>query len=219
MFSYYNADAGPLFLMGARVHRLVKPVIFAASLVPALWLVYGIVEGTLGANPAEAVQLETGIWAFRFLIASLAVTPIRRLTGANRLVQYRRMLGLFAFFYACLHLLSYVAFDQLFAIATIPGDVYDRPFIAAGMAAFLLLVPLAITSTRGWIRRLGRRWQRLHRLVYLAAIAASLHFVWKVKVVVGEPVYYAGIVALLLAFRVVWRLRRASPAWRIESQP
>jgi sulfoxide reductase heme-binding subunit YedZ len=117
------------------------------------------------------------------------------------------MLGLFAFFYASVHLLSYITFDRFFAFGEILADVAKRPFITAGMAAFVLMVPLAVTSTKGWIRRLGRRWQSLHRLIYLSAIAGCLHFIWKVKVVIGEPVYYAVFLALLLAFRAVWRLR------------
>ena len=148
-------------------------------------------------------MLTTGIWALRFLLLTLAITPLRRLTGWNVLIQYRRMLGLFAFFYATVHLGSYIAFDRFFAFGEILADVAKRPFITAGMAAFLLMVPLAITSTRGWIRRLGRRWQLLHRLIYLSGLAACLHFVWKVKVVLGEPVYYAAILGVLLAFRLV----------------
>jgi sulfoxide reductase heme-binding subunit YedZ len=126
------------------------------------------------------------------------------------------MLGLFAFFYATVHLASYIAFDRLFAFDEILADVAKRPFITAGMTAFALMLPLAVTSTKGWIRRLGRRWQALHRLVYVAAIAACLHFVWKVKVVIGEPVYYAAFLALLLAFRVVWHLRAGQ---RLRRQP
>ena len=188
--------------------RLVKPAIFLLALVPAGLLLRGLLAGNLGVNPAETLQLETGIWALRFLLASLAITPLRRLSGWNRLVQYRRMLGLFAFFYATLHLLTYVVLDRYFDWAGVVEDVAKRPFITLGMLAFTLMIPLAITSTRGWIRRLGRRWQLLHRLVYFAAIAASLHFIWKVKVAIGEPVYYAAILAALLAFRLLVSLRR-----------
>ncbi len=189
--------------------RLIKAVVFASSLVPAALLARGLYTGNLGVNPAEMLQLETGIWALRFLLASLAITPLRRLSGWNRLVQYRRMLGLFAFFYATLHLLTYVVLDRYFDWAGIVEDVAKRPFITLGMLAFSLLLPLALTSTRGWIRRLGRKWQTLHRLVYFAAIAASLHFIWKVKVVIGEPVYYAVIVAVLLGVRVVLSVRKS----------
>src|SRR5688572_28141768 len=173
--------------------KLAKPTVFVAALVPLGLLVFKVLTGRTSANPAEDIILTTGIWAFRFLLVTLTITPIRRLTGWNRVIQFRRMLGLFAFFYACLHLLSYLAFDRLFAFDEILADVAKRPFITAGMAAFVLMVPLALTSTRGWIRRLGRRWQTLHRLIYFSGIAACLHFVWKVKVVIGEPVYYAAI--------------------------
>ena len=138
---------------------------------------------------------------------TLAITPIRRLTGWNRVIQYRRMFGLFAFFYAGLHLLAYAALDRSFDLAGIWEDVAKRPFITMGMVAFALMLPLALTSTRGWIRRLGRRWTLLHRLVYASAIAAAIHYLWKVKVAIGSPVYYAAILALLLAFRIVWNLK------------
>ncbi len=155
--------------------RLGKVLLFAAALIPAAYLAYGLLQGKLGANPAETLQLGTGIWALRFLILSLAVTPIRRLTKWNGVIRFRRMLGLFAFFYASLHVLAYMALDRYFDIAGIWDDVVERPFITAGMVAFVAMVPLAITSTQGWIRRLGRRWQRLHRLVYVSALAAALH--------------------------------------------
>jgi methionine sulfoxide reductase heme-binding subunit len=192
--------------------RLAKPVLFALSLLPAAYLGYALANGGagLGANPAETLQLETGIWALRFLLASLAITPLRRLTGWNRLIQYRRMLGLFAFFYATLHLSTYVVLDRSFELAGILEDIAKRPYITVGMLAFTLMVPLALTSTKGSIRRLGRRWQLLHRLVYISAIAACLHFLWKVKVMIGEPVYYAAILAVLLGIRLVWRMRTSS---------
>jgi sulfoxide reductase heme-binding subunit YedZ len=186
---------------------LVRPLLFLLALVPLGYLVFAVLTGRTSANPAEDIILTTGIWALRFLLASLAITPLRRLTGWNVLIGYRRMLGLFAFFYACVHMLSYLAFDQLFSVRNVLADVAKRPFITAGMAAFLSLVPLALTSTKGWIRRLGRRWQTLHRLAYVAALAACLHFVWKVKVAIGEPVYYAALLAVLLGFRLAWRAR------------
>jgi sulfoxide reductase heme-binding subunit YedZ len=190
--------------------KTAKPVVFIAALVPLSLLIYNVLSGNTSANPAEDIMLATGIWAFRFLLTTLAISPIRRLTGWNRLIQFRRMLGLFAFFYASVHLLSYFAFDRLFAFGEVFRDIAKRPFITAGMAAYTLMVPLALTSTKGWIRRLGRRWQVLHRLVYLSAAAAALHFIWKVKVAIGEPVYYAGVLAVLLAFRLMWRLRPVS---------
>ena len=189
------------------MHRFLKPAVFLAALLPFAWLVFNVVTGRTSANPAEDIILTTGIWAYRFLLATLAITPLRRLTGWNRLIQYRRMLGLFAFFYASVHLASYVTFDRVFQWGEIAADIAKRPFITAGMAAFALMLPLALTSTRGWIRRLGRRWQLLHRLVYLSAAAAAVHFIWKVKVAIGEPIYYAAILAALLAFRVWWGLR------------
>ena len=170
-------------------------------------LVRGFLTESLGVNPAETIQLETGRWTLKFLLLSLAVTPVRRLTGWNIVIQFRRMIGLFAFFYALLHFASYWAFDLSFAFDTMVTDVIKRPFIAFGFAALMLLIPLALTSTKGWIRRLGKRWTQLHRLVYVAAILAILHFAWKVKVFTGDPVVYAGVLTILLAFRIVWALR------------
>lgn len=198
------------------MQKLAKPLVFLASLIPALWLVYRTFTGRLGTNPVEDLLLTTGLWAFRFLLISLAITPIRRLTGWNRIIQFRRMIGLFAFFYAVCHLSIYVVLDQGLELKFIFADIAKRRFITAGMLAFVLMVPLALTSTQAAIRRLGRRWQTLHRLVYFSAAAAALHFIWKVKVVIGEPVYYAAILAVLLAFRIIWRLR---PAAGVRRQP
>ena len=187
------------------MRRLAKPLVFILALIPLAGLIFIVLTGRTSANPAEDILLTTGIWALRFLLITLAITPLRRITGWNRLIQYRRMFGLFALFYAALHLLSYLAFDRFFAVDEILADVAKRPFITAGMAAFGLMIPLAVTSTAGWIRRLGRRWQQLHRLVYLSGVAACLHFVWKVKVVIGEPIYYAAILGTLLGVRLLWR--------------
>jgi methionine sulfoxide reductase heme-binding subunit len=195
--------------------RVAKALVFVIALLPAAMLVRGMLTESLGVNPAETIQLQTGRWALKFLLLSLAITPVRRITGWNIVIQYRRMLGLFAFFYASLHFLSYWAFDLGFAFAAMIGDVLKRPFITLGFAAFLLLVPLAITSTKGWIRRLGRKWTLLHRLVYAAAICAVIHFAWKVKVFTGDPVLYAVILTLLLGFRLawnVWKGQRRSPS-------
>ena len=191
------------------MQKLLKPLVFLLALVPAGYLGYRTYTNDLGVNPAETLQLETGEWALKFLIITLAVTPVRRLTGWNRVIQFRRMLGLFAFFYACLHFLTYIVLDKYFAFGEMMADVLKRPFITAGFVAFVAMVPLAITSTKGWIRRLGRRWQVLHRLIYVSAAAAAVHFVWKVKVVIGEPIYYALAIALLLGFRLVWQLKSA----------
>ena len=189
------------------MRTLLKSLVFVLALVPLGWLAFTVLTGRTGPNPAKDIILATGIWALRFLLITLAITPVRRLTGVNVVIQYRRMLGLFAFFYACVHLFSYLLFDRLFHVGEILTDIADRPFITAGMTALALMIPLAVTSTKGWIRRLGRRWQTLHRIVYLSAAAACLHFVWKVKVVVGEPVYCVTVLTVLLGFRLLWRLR------------
>jgi sulfoxide reductase heme-binding subunit YedZ len=198
------------------MQKLGKPLVFVSALVPLLWLVRRTLQNDLGVNPAETLQLQTGLWALRLLLATLAVTPLRRLTGWNRVIQYRRMLGLFAFFYASLHVLTWIVLDQYFDVRAMLADVVKRPFITAGMLAFITMVPLALTSTKGWIRRLGRNWQVLHRLIYVSGAAAALHFVWKVKIAIGEPVYYAAILAALLAFRLLWYLR---PDRRLRRQP
>ena len=198
------------------MRKLLKPTVFLLCLVPLAVLVFIVLTGRTSANPAEDILLTTGIWALRFLLATLTITPLRRLTGWNVLIRYRRMLGLFAFFYATVHLASYIVFDRFFAFDEILADIAKRPFITAGMTAFALMLPLAVTSTKGWIRRLGRRWQALHRIIYVCAVAACFHFIWKVKVVIGEPVYYAVFLTLLLAFRVVWQLRASQ---RLRRQP
>lgn len=189
--------------------RAVKPGLFLLSLGPAVWLVVRGMRADLGVNPAETLQLETGLWALRFLLITLTVTPVRRLTGWNRVIQYRRMLGLFAFFYGVVHMLTYVVLDLSFAMGDLAADVAKRPFITLGFLALLSMVPLAVTSTRGWIRRLGRRWQTLHRLIYVSGLFAVLHYAWKVKVFTGSPVRYAVALAALLGFRLVWHLKSA----------
>lgn len=185
----------------------IKLLVFVLSLAPAAGLAAGLFRGELGANPVEAITHSTGEWALRFLLLTLAVTPLRRLTGYGSLVRLRRMLGLFAFFYAALHLSTYAALDQFFDAAAIVKDVVKRPYITAGFLAFVLMAPLAATSTAGMIRRLGgRRWQQLHRLVYPCAIAAVVHFLWLVKADLTEPLLYAGVLTALLGYRVaVWR--------------
>jgi sulfoxide reductase heme-binding subunit YedZ len=186
---------------------MLKALVFVVALAPGVWLGYRTWSGRLSANPIEDITLTTGIWALRWLLVSLAITPLRRITGWNTIIQFRRTFGLFAFFYATLHLLTYVVLDQGLAFEFILPDIVKRPYITMGMTAFVLMIPLALTSTKGWIRRLGRRWQLLHRLVYISGIAACLHFLWKVKVPIGEPVYYAMILTALLVFRVAWWLR------------
>lgn len=195
--------------------KLAKPAIFLAALAPFLYLLFRTFTGRLTANPIEDITLTTGIWALRFLVVTLAITPLRRVTGWNRVIQYRRMLGLFAFFYATLHVATFVVLDHYFDFERIFADVVKRPYITMGSIAFLSMLPLALTSTKGWIRRLGRKWQRLHRLIYVSGIAAAVHYLWKVKVMIGSPVYYAAIVGALLVFRLVWRFRASRAAAQV----
>jgi sulfoxide reductase heme-binding subunit YedZ len=202
------------------MQKALKPLVFVLALLPAASLVYLGFTNDLGVNPAETLQLETGTWALNFLVATLAITPLRRLTRWNRLIRYRRMLGLFAFFYAFAHFLTYLILDQSFDVDLMMVDVVKRPFITMGFTAFVLMIPLALTSTKGWIRRLGgRHWQMLHRLIYVSAVAASIHYIWKVKVVLGPPVYYAIAVALLLGARVAWQIRsvKSVPPQRVKA--
>ncbi len=193
------------------IRWVAKPVLFVLCLVPLAWLVWDGVTNNLGANPVETVRRYTGDWTLRFLLIALTVTPLRRLTGWHVVIRLRRMLGLFAFFYACLHFVSYIWLDQFFMWDAIIEDILDRPYITVGVAAFLLLIPLAATSTNGMVRRLGgRRWQRLHQLVYVIAVLGVIHFLWLVKSDISEPVIYGAILALLLGFRLFWHLRGRS---------
>jgi len=188
----------------------LKPTVFAAALVPLLWLGGLAGGGGLGANPIEAVNRFLGDWALRFLLLGLAVTPLRRLSGWAAVGRLRRMLGLFAFFYASLHVASYVGLDHFFDWAAIGRDVLHRTFITVGMAAALLLLPLAATSTDAMLRRLGgRRWKALHRAVFVIAPLAALHYWMMVKADHRQPLLYATLVALLLGYRVLvaWRGR------------
>jgi methionine sulfoxide reductase heme-binding subunit len=193
------------------MQKAAKVCVFLLCLTPFAWLVTRTLTGRLGINPVEDLELTTGIWTLRFLVLTLAVTPFRRLTGWNRVVQYRRMLGLFTFFYACVHFAVYIGVDQFFAWDFIVKDVVKRPFITMGFTAFVLMIPLALTSTKGWIRRLGRKWQMLHRLIYISGVCAAIHYLWKVKVMIGSPVYYAAVIGVLLAFRVVRLLLASKP--------
>jgi methionine sulfoxide reductase heme-binding subunit len=185
--------------------RSIHAALVAVALVPAGALVYRALTHRLGANPIEEVTHQTGLTALRLLLASLAITPLRRL-GWSALAPYRRTLGLLAFVYACLHLATWVGLDLFFDFSAIAEDVAKRPYITVGFAAFCCLVPLALTSTRASIRRLGsRRWTALHRLVYAAAALGALHFYWLVKADVREPLTYVAALALLLAARLPWR--------------
>ena len=197
----------------SRIPR-VKPVVFLACLSPALLLGWDAFTGGLGVNPIEDITHRTGDWALRFLLVTLAVTPLRRLAGWNGLVRFRRMVGLFAFFYAVLHFSTYLVFDHFFDLLLIIDDVAERKYVTAGFVGFVLMIPLAVTSTQGWIRRLGRRWTALHRLVYASAVAGVVHFLWLVKIDIGEPLIYAAILATLLGARLAHRYRGQGGAVR-----
>ncbi len=199
--------------MTASSIRALKVVVFGLCLVPLAMLalaVFGVGGLSLGANPIEELIHQLGKWGLKFLLITLAVTPLRKLTGWNWLIRFRRMLGLFAFFYVLLHFLVYAGLDQRFGLAVIIEDIAKRPFITIGMAALLLLLPLALTSTKGMMRRLGKRWQKLHRLVYVIAILGVWHFYWQVKLDTLEALIYVSILAVLLGYRLLdwWRRKR-----------
>ena len=183
--------------------RFSKFVLFTNALVPLALLLWDVYHRRVGANPLEFVTRTTGMLTLVFLTITLAVTPLRKISGLNWLVKFRRLLGLFAFFYGFLHLLTYLWFDRYFNLKSVPGDVVSRPFITLGMAAFLLMIPLALTSTNKMVRRLGgKRWNRLHKLVYAAGVAGVLHYYWLVKSDTRLPLTFAFVLFLLLAHRV-----------------
>lgn len=186
----------------------IKAALFVLCLVPFAHLVWGIAYDALGANPVEAVTHSTGWWTLFLLCATLSVTPLRRASGANWLLKLRRTLGLYAFFYATLHFITYVWLDQWFDLAAMAKDVLKRPYITVGFTAFLLLIPLAATSTSAMQRRLGRNWQRMHRFIYLIAVFGVLHFWWLVKRDITEPASFALVLAGLLGVRLYWSLHR-----------
>ena len=208
---------------------VLKPAVFVAGLSPAAWLIYAGLTGNLSVNPLSDITNETGLWAIRFICLTLAVTPVRRITGLNEVIRFRRMLGLFAFFYGTLHFLTYVIADRFAALdfpdgivswttvrnlaASVGEDIYKRPFITIGFTAFVCMIPLALTSTAGMIRRLGgRRWRALHRLIYVTGIAAVVHYWWLVKADVTDPRFYAIIVGVLLGIRIYYaRVRATAP--------
>ncbi len=188
--------------MRPRTLRLViKPLVFVLCLLPFAWLVYGAINDMLGANPVETMTRDTGEWALRFLLVTLTITPLRKLTGKSWLMRLRRMLGLYAFFYALLHFTTYIWLDQFFDWAEILKDIVKRPFITVGFAAFVLLMPLAFTSTNKMMKRLGKKWKQLHKLVYVIAALGILHFLWIVKADTREPAIYFTIFLLLMVFR------------------
>jgi sulfoxide reductase heme-binding subunit YedZ len=184
--------------------RYARPLLFMLSVVPAAVLIAAIARNDLGANPLEEIRDFTGIWTLRFLLITLAVTPIRRLTRWHPIIRFRRMLGLFAFFYAMLHFVSYVWLDQFFDLSEMIKDLTKRPFIMAGYASFIVLIPLAMTSTSKWILRLGgKRWQLLHRLIYVSTAAGVVHYFWRVKLDVQRPIIYGVVLAVLLILRAL----------------
>ena len=190
-----------------------KPIVFLLCLLPAVTLARRAYLDDLGPFPIEELELLTGRWTLRMLAIALAVTPVRRLFGWNGLAKYRRMLGLFAFFYATVHVSMYVGLDAFFDVAFMVEDILEHRYITIGMLAYLCLVPLAITSTKGWIRRLGKRWQKLHRLVYVAAVAGTVHYLWAVKKDTFLPLVYLSIFVVLLGYRLIaWRMGRRRAA-------
>jgi sulfoxide reductase heme-binding subunit YedZ len=185
----------------------LKAVLFIASLIPVLRLSWFAFSDQLGANPIEFITRSLGTWTLVFLLLTLSITPLRKLTGWAWLIKLRRMAGLFAFFYASLHFITYIWLDQFFDLSSIYKDVIKRPFITIGFAAFILLIPLAATSTNAMIKKLGGQlWQKLHRLVYLIAIFAVLHYWWLVKKDITQPLIYAAVLTILLGYRV-WSRR------------
>jgi sulfoxide reductase heme-binding subunit YedZ len=188
------------------VRLYIKPSLFLLCLEPLLQLVWQGIYGSLGTNPVETITHATGDWTLRFLLITLSITPLRRLTGNNWLIRLRRMLGLFAFFYACLHFMTYIWFDQYFDWMAIAQDIPKRPFITVGFAAFVLLLPLALTSTNAMMRRLKKNWQRLHKLIYVIALLGVLHFLWLVKADILEPLIYGAVLVVLLGYRA-WHQR------------
>jgi methionine sulfoxide reductase heme-binding subunit len=194
--------------------RFLKVAVFLSCLAPLavlLWKFFGPTPSDmntwgvgLGANPIEKITHATGDWVLRFLLITLAITPLRKLMGIPALIKFRRMFGLFAFFYACLHFTTYIWLDKFFNLHEMLADVAKRKFITVGFTAFVLLIPLALTSTAGWIRRLGgKRWQALHRLIYVSAIAGVIHYLWLVKKDIRKPLIYGAILAVLLLYRIV----------------
>ena len=184
--------------------RYFKPVIFLVCLAPLANLAWRAFHAELGANPIEAITHSTGTCTLVFLLITLSVTPLRKLTRQYWLINLRRMFGLFAFFYGCLHLTTYVWLDKFFDVHEMLADIAKRRFITAGLAGFVLMIPLALTSTKGWIRRLGgKRWQALHRLIYLSAAAGVIHYIWLVKADLRSPLRYAFVLLVLLGYRIV----------------
>jgi len=191
--------------------RVLKVMVFVLCLGPVAVLTWKGFHDLLGANPVDVITRTTGRWTLTFLLITLGITPLRRLTGMPWMIRFRRMVGLYAFFYGCLHLTTYVWLDKFFDVHEMLHDILKRRFITAGMTAWLLMLPLALTSTTGWIRRLGgKRWQKLHRLIYFSAAAGVIHFIWLVKADLRKPLTYGAVLVALLAYRtIMWAVARA----------
>jgi sulfoxide reductase heme-binding subunit YedZ len=198
----------------AVVTRVVKPLLYLTALLPCAWIVVALATGRVDGDQVKFIQHTTGLTVLVSLFVTLSVTPLRRLTGWNELIRTRRLIGLTAFWYALLHFLTYVVFDQSLSVAEITEDVAKHPWVLVGFASFLILIPLAVTSTNGWIRRLGgKRWRQLHSLVYPVAAGGVLHFLWLVKKDVRTPLYFAAVLAVLLTLRFwIYVMSRRAPA-------
>lgn len=213
--------------MGRKFSRwwVIKPAVFLLCLTPLAWLIWAAFTDNLSANPLDDITDTTGRWTLRFLLITLGVTPLRRITGWNSVVRFRRMLGLFAFFHGILHFTTYILLDKFFDVGEMVKDIAMRPYITVGFTGFVLMIPLAVTSTRKWIARIGgRRWQLLHRLIYVSASAGVFHYLWLVKLDIRYPLQYAAVLAALLGYRA-WvalqpRLTAAAPPQpaRIQSR-
>src|SRR5438034_3206985 len=203
-----------------QVLRILKVLVFVLCLGPLAVLVWKGFHELLGANPVDVITRTTGKWTLVFLLITLSITPVRKLAALPWLIRFRRMVGLYAFFYGCLHLTTYVWLDKFFDVHEMLHDIVKRRFITAGMTAFTLMLPLALTSTTGWIRRLGgKRWQKLHRLIYFSAAAGVVHFMWLVKADLRQPLTFGAVLAVLLAYRlVIWAAAKAKAKTAMRQQ-
>ena len=203
-----------------QVLRILKVLVFVLCLGPLAVLVWKGFHELLGANPVDVITRTTGKWTLVFLLITLSITPVRKLAALPWLIRFRRMVGLYAFFYGCLHLTTYVWLDKFFDVHEMLHDIVKRRFITAGMTAFTLMLPLALTSTTGWIRRLGgKRWQKLHRLIYFSAAAGVIHFIWLVKADLRQPLTFGAVLAVLLAYRAaVWAAAKAKAKTAMRQQ-
>jgi sulfoxide reductase heme-binding subunit YedZ len=203
-----RTDSVPTAAQRKRRVLLLKVAIWVGGVAPLAWLLLRFFTDDLGANPIEEITHRTGDWTLRILLAALSITPIRRITGWNDVIKVRRLVGLFAFFWVCLHFSTYIVLDQFFGWSYIIEDVIERPYITAGFTGFVLLIPLAVTSTKGWIRRLGRRWARLHKLVYVSGVLGVVHYLWITRADDTAPLVYGAILAVLFLARTPWRRLR-----------